>query len=63
MTSQEQVHKETATPVSLLPVDAAREYPAFTSWWLRTVGDPVPGPMSYYFDTWMASARCDRGAA
>lgn len=40
-------------------VDAKVEYPAFQSWWRRTISgcDTTPLPSSYYFDAWMASAR------
>jgi hypothetical protein len=39
-------------------VDAKIEYPAFTSWWARTIpAVPVPNSASHHFDAWMASAR------
>jgi len=39
-------------------VDAKVEYPAFASWWARTIpAETVPSSASHHFTVWMASAR------
>jgi hypothetical protein len=49
---------ERAAKALAFAVDAKVEYPAFASWWARTIpAKPVPNSASHYFYAWISSAR------